>query len=110
MKWYKHDFDIARGNRTILIAKYDNSDYWFDYWAFTWTGAQLEIFREIGKLFNSKTVEVKPLYDNDGKLNESEETVITIITFTDSTGIDSLVNKSNHSSLSAVYQPNSVCI
>ena len=81
MKWYKHDFDIARGNRTILIAKYDNSDYWFDYWAFTWTGAQLEIFREIGKLFNSKTVEVKPLYDNDGKLNESEENVITIITF-----------------------------
>ena len=86
MKWNKQGFDLNRGNRTSLIAKFNNSDFWFDYVAITWTGNQIETFREIGKMFGSESVEVKPQYDENGNPVEPEANTLTAIRLPDENG------------------------
>ena len=79
MKWIRNNVTTERGNYRCLLAKFDTSDYWFSYYINTWTGLQIEIFWEVAKMFNASQIEIKYQYDENDKLSEPEENIITII-------------------------------
>ncbi len=90
LKWNRHNVTTERHNWRIVIARFDVSDYWFGYYAVSWTGSQIAVFRKVARLFEASSVEVKYGYDDDDRLTEPEERIITVVDYTKEDGTEVL--------------------
>lgn len=88
MKWIRNNVTTERGNYRCLLAKFDTSDYWFCYDANAWTGRQIMTFREAASLLGASTIEIKYQYDENDKLSEPEENIITIVQYVSEEGVE----------------------
>ena len=87
MKWIRNNVTTERGNYRCLLAKFDTSDYWFCYDANAWTGRQIMAFRKAASLLGASTIEIKYQYDENDKLSEPEENIITIVHYESEEGL-----------------------
>lgn len=87
MKWNKNNVTTELGNHRCLIAKFDTSAYWFCYYANAWTGRQIIIFHDVAILLGASTIEIKYQYDENDKLSEPEENIITIVHYESEEGL-----------------------
>lgn len=76
IKWTKNDVVSRRGNFRPVIAKFDNSRYWLTSSAVCSVFDAIEQFRAIGKVFGSKSVEIKYLFDAGDRLTEKEDNIL----------------------------------
>lgn len=80
IKWTNRNVSFHRGNCRCVIAKFDNSNYWFDVHFSCWTGLQRDIFKEVGTLYGSTTCEIKYMLDDDSiEFSEPVNNIITIV-------------------------------
>lgn len=83
MKWNKNNVTTERGNWRPLIAKFNNSDFWFTTDYMGWTGSYIATFRRIGKLIGATNIEVKYMYDDKDEIVESAKNIIQVVEFYD---------------------------
>ena len=90
MRWHDTGINYGRGTYLGLIFKFDNSNYWMNFNAIMTIQAAKYGIRRMGKHYESKSVSVKP-YWNDEEDKPSEELVLDVATFGDD--LDSLSYK-----------------
>lgn len=83
MKWKKNNVTTERGNHSVLIAKFDTSDYWFETDFVGHTETQMSVFRRLGKRLEATSVEVKYYFDDNDNPAEPYENIITVVEFYD---------------------------
>lgn len=76
MKWINNDVTFSRGNHRPIIAKLDNARCWLSYHACTTASGFKNIIRQLAQEYGAKSIEVKYLYDDDGRPTETN-----IVTF-----------------------------
>lgn len=73
MKWIIGEgVDFRRGNHTPLVVKFDNSRGWLVPCYSCTTSTARSSFRELGKYYGAKSVEVRTMYDENDRLNFDE--------------------------------------
>lgn len=88
MKWIRNNVTTELGNHRCLLAKFDTSDYWFCYDINAWTGRQIIAFRKAASLLGASTIEIKYQYDENDKLSEPEENIVTIVNYVSEEGLE----------------------
>ncbi len=78
MKWNHNGIAYRRGCYEALIAQYDGKGPWYSTGDSIMTQQTMKsYFKLLGKHLNAKSVEVKPLYDEDDNATVSEIRVFT---------------------------------
>ena len=83
MKWNKNNVTTERGNHSVVIAKFNTSDYWFETDFCGHTETQIDVFRRVAKRFNATSVEIKYWFDENDNPAEPEKNIITVVEFYD---------------------------
>lgn len=63
MKWENNGITYKRGNYEVLVARYDDSDFWFMPRALMTQQRAKHRFLELGKAIGAKRVEVREVGD-----------------------------------------------
>lgn len=79
MKWKKNNVVSRRGNFRPILAKFDNSRYWLAIGANCSVATAINQFRHLGRIFCSKSVEIKYWYDDEGRPSEEDDNIVDVV-------------------------------
>lgn len=71
LKWFDKDVKYFPGNYEMLIAKFNNSVYWLRFVKIITVITFKKMIRDLGRKYNAKSVMIKPMYNEEGKLTEN---------------------------------------
>lgn len=74
MRWNTSGIKFRRGCYEPLIARFDGKGTWYSPRAMMIQQAMRSSFRKLGEHLEAKQCEVKPLYDDDDNLTETDIT------------------------------------